>query len=99
MSRWLVAYDVSHDRSRVRLARLLGARGFRRQRSLFECVVEDPDIDTLVRDASAVIGGASNRVDVIAQCAACRSQHRRLGGRDSPLDTLFYAVPPSPDGL
>lgn len=52
----LVAYDVTDDRLRRRLARLLGGYGERVQQSAFECRLRPRERRELVRRLQALLG-------------------------------------------
>ena len=59
---WLIAYDVSNDRRRAKIARLLVAKGIRLQKSVF--LVEGPprNVRRLTRELAANIDEATDTV-------------------------------------
>jgi CRISPR-associated endonuclease Cas2 len=62
MGTWVVAYDVTLNRRRAKIAKLLEARGIRLQKSVF--LVEGPprNVRRLVRELAALIDDATDRV-------------------------------------
>lgn len=59
---WVVAYDVSLDRRRTRISKVLAAKGIRLQKSVF--LVEGPtlSIAQLVHELAAEIDDATDRI-------------------------------------
>lgn len=49
-SDYAVVYDITDDRERNRIARLLKSYGFRVQKSVFECRLTKGDKEKLIRD-------------------------------------------------
>jgi CRISPR-associated protein Cas2 len=92
MRRWIVAYDVSDDRRRTRLAERLSRHGVRQQRSVFECLVDDERLDQVVAEAQRLIPPGHDRLDAFAQCQDCAALRRFLGPRPTVLEARFYIV-------
>ena len=75
--RYIVCYDISDDRRRSTLSRLLTGYGVRVQWSMFECVLNDLEIRRLVAAIDRVIDERDNVL--INQCAATGTpSHPRL---------------------
>ena len=56
--RYLISYDISDDKIRSRISRLLEAYGSRVQRSVFECVLAPNEFEALARRLQRSLGSA-----------------------------------------
>lgn len=83
-SDWVVAYDVSDNRTRLRLAARLEARGPRVLHSVFEIAAPDPDAEDLLEWAGGLLG-EDDRLLLLPTCDRC--------GRA----TLGQGIEPEPD--
>jgi len=78
--RYVVAYDVEDDRTRDRVANVMERFGKRVQKSVFECVLEAPDLELMTRQLKKELGkpeGASVRIYRL--CADCLDGSFGLG--------------------
>lgn len=86
----VIAYDVSEDSRRARLAALLQQHGDRIQFSVFLCRLDDDELAGLVNDAERIVNVHTDSLYVLRQCPtcweamACRGQSRPSGR------TLFW---------
>ena len=89
----LVAYDLSDDQTRRRVAKLLSGYGARVQRSVFECHLSkreredlEAQLTTHLDDApdAGPLGACSVRLYVL--CARCRPKLRLLGQAEPSTD-------------
>jgi len=62
MSTWVIAYDVTTNRSRSRVSKRLAARGIRLQKSVFLVDAAPADINKLVDEIGSQIDPATDRV-------------------------------------
>jgi CRISPR-associated protein Cas2 len=67
----IVAYDVSDDGTRAKLAALLGSMGERLQRSVFQCELSDEQLAVVLRRADTLIDHDGDSVHLFAQCTEC----------------------------
>ena len=74
-----VAYDVTDDRRRLRLARALRDYGERALKSHFEAWLEPPQIDRLWRRITAIVDPDEDAVCLYELCARCSERARRHG--------------------
>ena len=80
--RWIVAYDISSDALRERIAGVLGRFGWRVQESVFECVLEDVDLRAAIESVSRELTGATDaEVRFYQTCGLCRTKSFRIGKR------------------
>lgn len=69
----LIAYDITDDRRRARLARLLEGWGERKQDSLFECCLGLPDLRDLQECVRRII---HNQEDTVRYYRLCKRDVR-----------------------
>jgi CRISPR-associated protein Cas2 len=67
----VVAYDISEDDRRARVAALLQTCGDRIQRSVFLCRVTSDDLDDVIARLRTMIDPRTDAVHVFRQCRAC----------------------------
>jgi CRISPR-associated protein Cas2 len=88
----IVAYDISDDRRRARVAAVLQAYGDRIQRSVFICTLE-ADLLAEVRSRMAdIINPDTDSVYVFRQCAACWEAMGIHGQASATGEPLCWAV-------
>jgi CRISPR-associated protein Cas2 len=75
----VVAYHVSDDTIRSRLAGALGGYLRRVQKSVFEGTVEDDGYEVAIREAQSVIDPETDSVRVYHLCGRCRDATRVFG--------------------
>jgi CRISPR-associated protein Cas2 len=79
--RYVIAYDVASDRTRLKIAELLGRSGVRVQKSVFECALEPEELPSLVlrleRELEASSG--SGNVRIYRLCADCLEESLGVG--------------------
>ena len=90
--RRLVAYDVSSDRSRARLAALLSQFGLRRQKSVFECSIPDSGFAEFVARCEQLIDVERDVVIVMSECDRCHGDRVMIGQAGADLDVGFWIV-------
>ncbi len=85
--RYLVSSDVVDDARRAAIARVLEAYGVRIQFSVFECVLTDGELRTMVRAVSRLASAGEDSI-VLYECAACgQPTHKWLApARDRKID-------------
>lgn len=84
---WVVAYDITDQRRRRRVHRLLQGYGIAQQRSVFLCRLDPPRRRRLLEALAAEVHPASDRVDLFAA-------HRALAPASAdPADLQALAQP------
>jgi CRISPR-associated protein Cas2 len=89
---YVIAYDISDDHRRARVAATLQAYGDRIQRSVFVCMLEAPLLAELRSRMSGIINPLTDSIYVFRQCAACWEAvgiHGQATVDDQPL---YWAV-------
>jgi CRISPR-associated protein Cas2 len=83
-TRLVVAYDITNDRRRERLAQLLADFGVRVQYSVFECALTESQETELLRLIPKRIDQAEDAVTVYPLCRRCEPSTVRFGRQDRP---------------
>ena len=79
--RIVISYDVEPDRTRTRIAKLLKNYGERVQKSVFECDLEETELDGLVNRLQKTLGKAEDgNIRVYKLCQTCWQMSFGLGG-------------------
>jgi len=89
---WIVAYDVSDDDRRHRLATVLLRYGWRIQFSVFECQLSDQALAEVLEDVSATIDLEVDRVHLTPICGNCADKRVLVGQATLPPEEKFFFV-------
>lgn len=76
---FLIAYDISADRRRNRVAKLLQSWGYRIQESVFQLRVTQADISVIIEDLGKIIDPKDDVIHVYALCSSCEQKAQILG--------------------
>jgi len=79
MARYLVCYDVPHNRRRARISRILNTYGESVQKSVYELPVSRALMEGCIEHVSNEVDEATDRVAVYRMCEACDDQRAYLG--------------------
>jgi CRISPR-associated protein Cas2 len=77
---YLIAYDLSCNRRRRRLARLLEGFGERLHESAFQCQLREGQLGQLRRRAEQLVNPASDRLRIYPLCQRDAPDQRHLLG-------------------
>jgi CRISPR-associated protein Cas2 len=88
----VIAYDISDDHRRARVAAVLQAYGDRIQRSVFLCTLEAPSLAEVRSRVAAIINPDIDSVYVFRQCAACWNEVGIHGQASATGEPLYWAV-------
>jgi CRISPR-associated endonuclease Cas2 len=88
--RYIVAYDISEDLNRERVAARLLSRGVRLQRSVFE--IDTDDVEVLLDELGALIDLNRDVVQAFRQCHPCLKQTRGLGQTGATLRRRWWVA-------
>ena len=80
----LVAYDITCPKRLRQMAHLLEDHGQRLQRSVFLCALTPNQIETLLKDARALIDVKTDHLFMLRLCARCEDRIKQFGA-DKPL--------------
>ena len=76
---YVVAYDISSDRRRVKVADALRSRGYRIQESVFQVRLTAEDLDQVRSQLRALIDEVEDVVHIYPVCASCAGNAEVLG--------------------
>lgn len=89
----VVAYDVSGDDVRAKLAAMLSKLGVRLQRSVFFCSFPDADrFDDAVQTLRAMIDVDRDVLHLFRQCSPCGDERIEIGQARPMIDTPYWIV-------
>lgn len=88
----VVSYDIPDDRRRTKLARALEGFGRRVQLSVFECHLDDAELDRLRTALGRLADPAEDSVRIYRVCGACRDRVEILGRGLPPEETEVYVL-------
>ncbi len=76
---YVLAYDLSDDRRRAKIARLMESLGERVQGSVFEAWLSEAELNRLLTKAKKILHEKEDSLRVYLLCAACRGKVRVVG--------------------
>jgi CRISPR-associated protein Cas2 len=88
----VIAYDISDDHRRARVAAVLQAYGDRIQRSVFLCTLEAALLAEVRSRIAAIIKPEADSVYVFRQCAACWEAAGVHGQATVDDEPLYWAI-------
>ncbi len=77
--RYVVCYDVTDDKRRLKIVKLLEGYGDRVQYSVFEMAISPDQLSELVEKLLEKLDPGADRATVYAICGACERRVIRLG--------------------
>jgi len=91
--RVIIAYDISDNDNRARVAALLGRVGIRVQKSVFDCEVEPVELTELLNRVEQTINVDQDTLDVFGSCQGCEERRWHVGqSRAAVMDALWWVV-------
>jgi len=88
----VIAYDISDDHRRARVAAVLQAYGDRIQRSVLVCTLEASLLTEVRARIDRIINPDTDSVYVFRQCAACWDAVGIHGQATTASEPLYWAV-------
>lgn len=76
---FLIAYDISSDRRRNRVAKLLQSWGYRIQESVFQLRTSRADLDEIISDLEKIVDSKDDVVHIYTLCSSCEGKAEILG--------------------
>ena len=76
---YLLAYDISDDKRRAKIARIIEAAGARVQGSVFEAYLSPADLQTLIKRIKKVMKKGEDSLRVYFLCEDCRKKIQAIG--------------------
>jgi CRISPR-associated protein Cas2 len=88
----VIAYDISDDKRRTKIHKVLKSYGQWTQFSLFECMdLSEPEYARLRSRLQKMIVPGEDSIRFYFLCACCRDKVERIGGVEVRDDTVFFA--------
>ena len=88
----VVSYDIPDDRRRTKLAHNLKDFGVRVQYSVFECLLELPQVDALRSRIERLMDPAEDRIRLYRFCEDCGAKTEVLGLGKPTEDPEVYVL-------
>jgi CRISPR-associated protein Cas2 len=88
----VVAYDISEDRRRARVAATLQQCGDRVQRSVFVATLDGEQVTDLLAQVTDMINTTTDSVYAFRQCAACWETVGVVGQATVEDEPYYWAV-------
>lgn len=87
-----VAYDVRDDKRRTKLADALQNYGKRVQLSVFECLLEEPQVERMRRTVERIVAVGEDSVRIYRLCGVCEPKVEVVGVGVRTEDPDVYIV-------
>ena len=87
----IVSYDISEDKRRTKIHKVLKSYGQWVQYSVFECYLTDTQYAKLRSRLNKLIKPESDSILFYFLCACCVSKVERIGGEKIRDNTIFFA--------
>ncbi len=88
----LISYDITSDRRRTKVARLLEGYGDRVQYSVFEVTVSGQQLENIIESVTDLINLEKDSVRFYNLCAACSKKAIVVGPSDYPFEEEKYVI-------
>ncbi|MBA3530537.1 MAG: CRISPR-associated endonuclease Cas2 [Ardenticatenales bacterium] len=88
----VVSYDISDDRRRLKVLNTMKDFGKRVQYSVFECVLNDPQLTRLQERLGYLIEPQEDKVHFYYLCEKCVQKMERLRGAREPVLRPYYII-------
>lgn len=87
-----VAYDVRDDKRRTKLADALQNYGKRVQLSVFECLLDEPQVERVRKAVARIIATEEDTVRIYRLCGVCEPKVEVVGVGTRTEDPEVYIV-------
>lgn len=87
----IVTYDISEDKRRTKIHKILKSYGQWMQFSVFECVLTVTEYIRLRNRLSKLIKPEEDSIRFYFLCECCQQKVERIGGKTVRDDTVFFA--------
>ena len=87
----VVTYDISEDKRRTKIHKVLKSYGQWMQFSVFECVLTATEYARLRNRLDKLIQPEEDSIRFYFLCECCQRKVERIGGESVRDDTIFFA--------
>ena len=87
----VITYDISEDKRRTKIHKILKSYGQWMQFSVFECDLTDTQYAKLRSRLRQLIENDEDSIRFYFLCACCQGKVERIGGEAPRDETIFFA--------
>ncbi|MGB3694456.1 MAG: CRISPR-associated endonuclease Cas2 [Spirulinaceae cyanobacterium] len=87
----IVSYDISEDKRRTKIHKILKSYGQWVQYSIFECKLTKTQYAKLRSRLNKLIDSENDSIRFYFLCACCQGKIERIGGEMPRDETIFFA--------
>jgi CRISPR-associated protein Cas2 len=87
----VITYDISEDKRRTKIHKVLKSYGQWMQFSVFECVLTKTEYVRLRNRLNKLIRAEEDSIRFYFLCECCQGKVERIGGESVRDDTVFFA--------
>lgn len=87
----VISYDISEDKRRTKIHKILKSYGQRMQFSVFECDLTDTQYAKLRSRLGKLIKNDEDSIRFYFLCTCCQGKVERIGGEAPRDETIFFA--------
>lgn len=87
----VVSYDISEDKRRTKIHKMLKSYGQWMQYSVFECDITKTDYAKMRSRLAKVIKPEEDSIRFYFLCACCQGKVERIGGEQVRDNSIFFA--------
>jgi CRISPR-associated protein Cas2 len=87
----VISYDISEDKRRTKIHKILKSYGQWMQYSVFECDLTDTQYAKLRSRLRKLIKDDEDSIRFYFLCACCQGKVERIGGEAIRDETIFFA--------
>lgn len=87
----VISYDISEDKRRTKIHKILKSYGQWMQFSVFECELTDAQYAKLRSRLSKLIKPSEDSIRFYFLCGCCQPKIERIGGEQVRDTTIFFA--------
>jgi CRISPR-associated protein Cas2 len=86
----VITYDISEDKRRTKIHRVLKSYGQWMQFSVFECDLSETEYARLRSRLSKLIKPEQDSIRFYFLCGCCKAKVERIGGEQVRDDSIFF---------
>ena len=87
----VITYDISNDKRRTKIHKVLSSYGQWMQFSVFECSLSETEYARLRNRLNRLIKPEEDSIRFYFLCACCQKKVERIGGEAVRDETVFFA--------
>jgi CRISPR-associated protein Cas2 len=87
----VITYDISNDKRRTKIHKILSSYGQWMQFSVFECNLTPTEYRRLRNRLNKLIQAEEDSIRFYFLCECCQAKVERIGGEQVRDDTIFFA--------